>query len=261
MAPQRPWNRQPGESAPAYEAFAFYRDIDGQSIRLVADLLCKQPSLLFRWSARHHWGARVDAWTRFHARELGWDEPQSFGDPAGDLSTVRRVASKAARELERRMEEDPAFLQGLSPEELRRIVNLETKVAPAPRKRATDESSPSVPEQVVPPSSEEREYRRERCENFTLLYLHGDPSKVEQRSGQHHMESDDGLDRMLKWYSLEKAELHSGFRELGFVIRAGPPADWNARLATLARVGTLDRLVRDLTGMRQSELEDPVPLD
>lgn len=57
------WERQPGESAPAFEAFATYRDTEpGQrSHRRVAQQLGKSRTLIGRWMDTHRWVERVRA--------------------------------------------------------------------------------------------------------------------------------------------------------------------------------------------------------
>lgn len=58
-----PWERQPGESLKAYEAFAIYRDMGKErTIPKVAEQLSKSVSLMNRWSQANHWVERVTAW-------------------------------------------------------------------------------------------------------------------------------------------------------------------------------------------------------
>lgn len=58
----QPWERQPGESAKAYEAFSMYRDMGLQrSLRQVAAQLQKSETLIGRWSGTHRWVDRVAA--------------------------------------------------------------------------------------------------------------------------------------------------------------------------------------------------------
>jgi hypothetical protein len=67
-----PWERQPEESDPAWEAFVIYRDMlviehDGaisgrRSIREVARREGKAASLMDKWSVRHKWRLRVEAY-------------------------------------------------------------------------------------------------------------------------------------------------------------------------------------------------------
>ena len=57
------WERQPGESAKAFEAFCIYRDMGvSRSARKVSEKLGKSRQLLSRWSAQYSWVDRVDAW-------------------------------------------------------------------------------------------------------------------------------------------------------------------------------------------------------
>lgn len=58
-----PWERQPKESAQAFEAFAMYRDMGvSRSIRKVAHNLNKAVTTLAEWSSKHEWVKRVAAW-------------------------------------------------------------------------------------------------------------------------------------------------------------------------------------------------------
>lgn len=57
------WERQPGESAQAYEAFAIYRDMGSdRSLRAVAEKLSKSYTLIGRWSREKKWGERCRAY-------------------------------------------------------------------------------------------------------------------------------------------------------------------------------------------------------
>lgn len=60
------WERQAKETDPAWEAFKLYRDMEGRkSARRVAEQLSKAEALIRRWSARHHWRARVMDYERW----------------------------------------------------------------------------------------------------------------------------------------------------------------------------------------------------
>lgn len=58
-----PWERLPGESSPAFEAFRAYRDqpAGARSIRRVGRELDKSSSLVGRWSSDWHWQRRIVA--------------------------------------------------------------------------------------------------------------------------------------------------------------------------------------------------------
>jgi hypothetical protein len=61
--PDKPWERQSGESGQAYEAFATYRDMGkSRTVSAVVKRLGKSRSLLDRWKARWNWEERVAAY-------------------------------------------------------------------------------------------------------------------------------------------------------------------------------------------------------
>jgi hypothetical protein len=62
-APAQPWERQPGETEVAFQAFLLYRDTEGKrSAHKVAAQSHKDPSLMRRWKARWDWLGRAAAW-------------------------------------------------------------------------------------------------------------------------------------------------------------------------------------------------------
>lgn len=64
------WERQPEETAKAFEAFAIYRDMgNDRSIAKVAEKLGKSEALLHRWSSKFDWVKRAAAWDDELARE------------------------------------------------------------------------------------------------------------------------------------------------------------------------------------------------
>lgn len=68
------WERRQGESAKAYQAFVIYRDLGAErSTSKVAQKLSKSEQLIRRWSAKHEWQQRVEAWDaeqQSHADEV-----------------------------------------------------------------------------------------------------------------------------------------------------------------------------------------------
>lgn len=59
----KPWERQEGESAKAYEAFCIYMEMGAErSQRAVGQKLGKSSTLISRWSSTHRWVERVAAY-------------------------------------------------------------------------------------------------------------------------------------------------------------------------------------------------------
>lgn len=59
----KPWDRQPGESAKAFEAFTLYRDLGpSRSAREVATGLRKSVTLISRWCTAYGWVERGAQW-------------------------------------------------------------------------------------------------------------------------------------------------------------------------------------------------------
>ena len=63
MAEVKPWERQPGESAKAYEAFSTYRDMGSdRSLAKVGHALGKSKAMMEKWSSAHNWVERAKEW-------------------------------------------------------------------------------------------------------------------------------------------------------------------------------------------------------
>jgi hypothetical protein len=75
------WERQPEETAVAYEAFTVYRDLGAsRSLSKASRQLSKSKPLLQRWSSTWSWVARVDAWDRLNAFEQAEEQRQAIKD-------------------------------------------------------------------------------------------------------------------------------------------------------------------------------------
>ena len=67
----KPWERQDGETAKQFEAFAVYRNMgEDRSLAKVAQELSKSKQLLTRWSSKNNWVERCVAWDREQDRIL-----------------------------------------------------------------------------------------------------------------------------------------------------------------------------------------------
>jgi hypothetical protein len=104
-----PWDRQAAESAPAYEAFAVYRDMGvKRSTAEVARKCGKHKSLMDRWSAQHDWVARTRAWDIEQDRL--WREEQA--------EARREIARKHLRVGGAMLAKAVARLQSIDPDKL-----------------------------------------------------------------------------------------------------------------------------------------------
>jgi hypothetical protein len=57
------WDKQDGETTPAWQAFRTYRDMgEERSFHKVAEKLSKSDTLMKRWASRWKWVVRVSAW-------------------------------------------------------------------------------------------------------------------------------------------------------------------------------------------------------
>lgn len=99
MADPYLWDRQPSESAPAYEAARMYFDMGAaRSCDAVARQCSKHVSLMLRWSQRHRWTERAAAYdAMLRTREAGQREAAQ----AAEAETwARRRAEEAEQEWE-----------------------------------------------------------------------------------------------------------------------------------------------------------------
>jgi hypothetical protein len=131
-----PWDRRPGESAPAFEAFCVYREAGPQrNVRGVATQLGKARSLIFRWSSAHAWVNRASAWDVDRALAERGEDPKvkqaRLAHLQRSLQGVMGAFGLAAAEVTRRTQEEPDFLQSLSPRELHRLVHAAARLMPA----------------------------------------------------------------------------------------------------------------------------------
>ena len=98
--PDYPWDRQPGESPEAFEAFATYRDLAAfRSIAAVVQKWHKSRSLIARWSAAHHWVQRVDAWDAWNDQEFRKEREQARREMLQDQLELGKKMIKMADEM------------------------------------------------------------------------------------------------------------------------------------------------------------------
>jgi hypothetical protein len=76
-----PWERQPGESDPAWAAFLVYRDLpaSARSIARVVSDTGKSRSLIAGWSSKWDWPARAKEYDRHKDRQTTLREIEALG--------------------------------------------------------------------------------------------------------------------------------------------------------------------------------------
>lgn len=86
----RPWDRQPGETSKAYEAFVTYRDLGGKrTLREVGEILGKSEQVLSVWSTKNHWVSRSSAWDSMPSRKT----EEAYAEMAADIAAQHRALS------------------------------------------------------------------------------------------------------------------------------------------------------------------------
>lgn len=98
----RPWDRQPGETSKAYEAFLTYRDQGAsRTVRNVAEALGKSETLISGWSSKNNWVSRSAAWDSMPSRKT----EEAYEDMAARIAAQHeRVATKLMAKLEANVE-------------------------------------------------------------------------------------------------------------------------------------------------------------
>lgn len=93
---QEPWDRQPGESTKAYEAFAIYRDLGpARSVRRVSQQLGKSRTLIGRWCTDYDWVKRCEAWDAEQDRI-------ARQEMLADMAATRKKQRKNAKRMQER---------------------------------------------------------------------------------------------------------------------------------------------------------------
>lgn len=90
-----PWERQPKETAKAYEAFCVYRDMVQRSYSKVAEKLQKSETIIGRWGRTYDWRKRAAAWD---------EELDRIGrlEQIEQIKKTRRLQFEQAREMRER---------------------------------------------------------------------------------------------------------------------------------------------------------------
>lgn len=145
------WERQPGESGPAFEAFATYRDMEEKrTISAVARQLNKSGTLCHRWKLKYDWRARADAYDASiaeEARKQAVSERKKMQDRHIKMSL--QLQRKAMEALENIKPEE------MTPKDVKEFLRLATELERMNREE-------SIQQQTLQLRREEFEYKKER---------------------------------------------------------------------------------------------------
>lgn len=163
MTRREPWERQPGETGPAWQAFQTYRDLGlTRSLTKAAQRLNKSRVLLGRWSVRWSWVSRAQAWDEEQDRILRDELLDASRKAARQHLAVASAMLTAASQAVVRFAQDSA---SLTPSETARFVETATRlhylVVGEPTERlAVQGGGPDAPPvEVATLSDEERRSR------------------------------------------------------------------------------------------------------
>jgi hypothetical protein len=119
-----PWERQPNESVRAYEAFKIYLDLGAQRSQVkVAEKLDKSSAIVARWSIRHAWRKRMEAWETEQDREWLKERRRSLREANRRHTTLAKsMTGKIASRLK------VLKVEELSPQDLARWLDVAVKI-------------------------------------------------------------------------------------------------------------------------------------
>ena len=145
------WERQPGESGPAFEAFAAYRDMgEKRTISAVARQLNKSGTLCHRWKLKYDWRARADAYDASIAEE-------AIKQVVADRKKMQERHIKMSLQLQRKAMEalEKIKPEEMTPKDVKEFLRLATELERMNREE-------SIQQQTLQLRREEFEYKKER---------------------------------------------------------------------------------------------------
>lgn len=102
---RQPWERQPGETSKAYEAFCVYRDMGlSRSVVKVGKDLGKAARTVEDWSRKYNWVQRTEAWDSIPAKAMA----ESYAEMVTDITDQHRaLADKLIKRLSDNLDRMP----------------------------------------------------------------------------------------------------------------------------------------------------------
>jgi hypothetical protein len=144
--PPKPWERQPGETSKAFDAFATWRDLGPErSVQKAADALGKSRQQLADWGIKNNWRPRLNAWERELDRRSTEAQLKAVEEMAVRHTRGALLLFNAATQRAQQLSDDPTQL---SPRDVARMfavaVDVERKARGEPEKVAVDVTSTAV---------------------------------------------------------------------------------------------------------------------
>ncbi len=135
-----PWERQPGESPQAFEAFTAYLEMGtDRTITAVGKRLAKSRNLIDRWKERWRWHERVRAWDNHLQREAHANAVKGKREMVDrHISIALKMQEKALMAMEKMKPED------IDPKNLIAMIREATKLEQEMRSAAVDERQAAI---------------------------------------------------------------------------------------------------------------------
>ena len=143
------WERQPKESAQAYQAFSIYRDLgEDRSLQAVATQLSKSLQLMKRWSKNWSWGERVRQYDDSLQREA---QARAFKKAVKELEEMQLRQIKTAVLLQKKAVQaldalDPLLIK---PQDIVRMISAGVQLENATRTKTADVKTEVVYEMEI----------------------------------------------------------------------------------------------------------------
>lgn len=145
-----PWEIQPNETKPAYDAFVLYRDMGAERSQVKVSQSCgKHPTLIQRWSRRWRWQWRLEQWERYLDRIRVAEIAKQTREAA------RRHLSMSLLFQQKIIERLPAIpVAGLTFEECRKALETSVKVERLSLGMVTERVSSTTPDESTQSSEQ-----------------------------------------------------------------------------------------------------------
>lgn len=122
MSKENLWERQPGESVQAFEAFKIYRDLGlKRSNRAVCEQLSKSRQLITRWKSKYQWDERCRAYDNELEKEAHREAVKNLKNMTSrHIKISLQLQEKALQALQSM---DP---KGMTPKDIKEFLKMAT---------------------------------------------------------------------------------------------------------------------------------------